>query len=112
MPSTLRHLSPPAVPELTASEGINLTRELHLRRQELRALLEITEALNNETLSEEALYRTFGFTLLAQIGYSPVALFVPEIAVSVTLDATEPSEWRCRMSLPPKHRSGQGASPS
>ncbi|MBC7448271.1 MAG: PP2C family protein-serine/threonine phosphatase [Hymenobacteraceae bacterium] len=85
----------------------NLTRELHLRRQELRALLDITEALNNDALTEEALYRTFGFTLLAQLGYSPVALFVPEVAVSVaegTLEIdVEASPWHCRMSLPPKH---------
>ncbi len=70
-----------------------------MRRQELRALLDITEAVNNETLTEEALYRTFGFTLLAQLGFSPVALFVPEIG----LEADASQRWVCRMSIPTKH---------
>ena len=91
---------------MTFAETGSLTRELHLRRQELRALLDITEALNNEALPEDALYRTFGFTLLAQIGYSPVALFVPENpgkSQGMDQEAPDSVQWRCRMSLPTKH---------
>ncbi len=103
MPSTPRLPSPSAVPDFTPEQGLNLTRELHVRRQELRALLDITEALNNDALSEESLFKAFGFTLLAQIGFSPVALFVPDVVASTAApNADAVTTWRCRMSLPPK----------
>lgn len=99
MPSTPPPPSPAAPePGQTPEE---LLRELRLSRQELRALLDITEAVNNDVMTEEALYRTFGFTLLAQLGFSPVALFVPE-TISAD-DVSDARGWVCRMSLPPRH---------
>ncbi len=106
MPSTPQRPLPPGGPDLPGAPGPDLTRELNLRRQELRALLDITEAVNNEALTEEALYRTFGFTMLAQLGFSPVALFVPVVAEHPPIAAAAaeaPVEWVCRMSLPTKH---------
>lgn len=63
-------------------------------------MLDITEAVNNDALSEDDLYRAFGFTLLAQLGFSPLALFVPGEAGS---SGGAPGPWRCKVSLPTRH---------
>lgn len=95
MPSTPQLPSPPVAPDADALPGpVALTRELHLRRQELRALLDITEAVNDESLTEEKLYLAFGYTLLGQLGLGRVALFVP--------GESEAGAWRCSVSLPAK----------
>ncbi len=81
-------------------------RELARKRQELAALLDITQAVNNEALTATDLYRTFGFTLLGQLGFSPVALFVPADPAAAVSDPTDPAAWICPVALPPA-RAGQ-----
>lgn len=51
------------------------TIESDLKELELNALLEVTEAINNN-LSEESLYKIYHFTLLANLKVKKLALFV------------------------------------
>ena len=51
------------------------TIESNLKELELNALLEVTEAINNN-LSEESLYKIYHFTLLANLKVKKLALFV------------------------------------
>lgn len=51
------------------------TIESDLKELELNALLEVTEAINNN-LSEESLYKIYHFTLLANLKVRKLALFV------------------------------------
>ncbi|MFD2515888.1 PP2C family protein-serine/threonine phosphatase [Pontibacter locisalis] len=60
------------MPEITVP---NIQQELNLKKLELSALLEITQAIN-ENLPETALYKIYRFTLLAQLQISRLVLFV------------------------------------
>lgn len=59
---------------------------LKLKELELNALLEITQAINNN-LAEEALYKIYHFTLLANFDIKQLALYV--------LD----SDWKCKVNF-------------
>jgi len=61
------------------------TIESNLKELELNALLEVTEAINNN-LSEESLYKIYHFTLLANLKVKKLALFV---------ESNE--EWNCKV---------------
>jgi phosphoserine phosphatase RsbU/P len=63
----------------------NVQQELNLKKLELSALLEITQAIN-DNLPEEALYKIYRFTLLAQLQINRLALYVHE------------GKWNCKMS--------------
>jgi sigma-B regulation protein RsbU (phosphoserine phosphatase) len=62
----------------------NLQQELNLKELELSALLEITQAINNN-LPEKALYKIYHFTLLAQLKINRLALFVVD------------EDWECKV---------------
>lgn len=53
----------------------NTQQELNLKKLELSALLEITQAIN-DNLPEAALYKIYRFTLLAQLQISRLVLYV------------------------------------
>ncbi len=53
----------------------NIKQELNLKKLELAALLEITQAINNN-FPEKALYKIYHFTLLAQLHINRLTLFV------------------------------------
>ena len=57
----------------------NTQQELNLKKLELSALLEITQAIN-DNLPEAALYKIYRFTLLAQLQISRLVLFVHDDA--------------------------------
>ena len=59
-------------------------RKLYQKELEINALLEITQAINNN-LAEEDLYRIFEFTLRANLQIDKMALFVME------------KEWECKV---------------
>lgn len=61
------------------------TIESNLKELELNALLEVTEAINNN-LSEESLYKIYHFTLLANLKVKKLALFVETAG-----------EWHCKV---------------
>ncbi|MEP2023156.1 MAG: PP2C family protein-serine/threonine phosphatase [Reichenbachiella sp.] len=65
--------------------GQTKTIESDLKELELNALLEVTEAINNN-LSEESLYKIYHFTLLANLKVKKLALFVQS-----------ESEWNCKV---------------
>ncbi len=60
------------------------SKDSQIKDLQLKALLEITQAINNN-LSEESLYKIYRFTLLADLKIEKIALFV--------LDA----EWICKV---------------
>lgn len=60
------------MPDITTP---NTQQELNLKKLELSALLEITQAIN-DNLPEPALYKIYRFTLLAQLQISRLVLFV------------------------------------
>ncbi len=60
---------------MAESSAPNIQQELNLKKLELTALLEITQAIN-ENLPETALYKIYRFTLLAQLQISRLTLFV------------------------------------
>ncbi|MCC9165644.1 GAF domain-containing SpoIIE family protein phosphatase [Pontibacter harenae] len=62
----------------------NIQQELNLKKLELSALLEITQAIN-DNLPESALYKIYRFTLLAQLQISRLVLFVHD------------EEWDCKV---------------
>src|SRR5688572_11841921 len=62
----------------------NLQQELNLKQLELSALLEITQAINNN-LPEKALYKIYHFTLLAQLKINRLTLFVQD------------EKWECKV---------------
>ncbi|MDX5418055.1 MAG: PP2C family protein-serine/threonine phosphatase [Hymenobacteraceae bacterium] len=64
----------------------NVQQELNLKKLELSALLEITQAIN-DNLPEEALYKIYRFTLLAQLQINRLALFVHD------------EKWDCKVSF-------------
>ncbi|HSI89928.1 MAG TPA: PP2C family protein-serine/threonine phosphatase [Adhaeribacter sp.] len=57
------------------TEVKNIQQELNLKQLELSALLEITQAINGN-LSENALYKIYHFTLLAQLKINRLTLYV------------------------------------
>jgi len=57
---------------------------LHLKELELNSLLEITQAINSN-LPEEALYKIYHFTLIANLNINKLALFVFD------------EEWSCKV---------------
>ncbi|MFY0606135.1 MAG: SpoIIE family protein phosphatase [Cyclobacteriaceae bacterium] len=63
-----------------------MSKGLDIRDLELNALLEITQAINNN-LSEEDLFRIYKFTLLADLQVKELALYVKD------------SDWHCRVSM-------------
>lgn len=65
--------------------GESNTIESNLKELELNALLEVTEAINNN-LSEESLYKIYHFTLLANLKVKKLALFVES-----------ETEWKCKV---------------
>jgi sigma-B regulation protein RsbU (phosphoserine phosphatase) len=69
---------------LPVAETTSIKKELNLKKLELSALLEITQAINNN-LPEYALYKIYHFTLLAQLHINRLTLFV--------LD----DEWECKV---------------
>lgn len=69
------------MPDLKKRE---MHQKLDLKKLELAALLEITQAINND-LPEAALYKIYHFTLLAQLHINRLALFVLE------------GEWECKV---------------
>lgn len=64
----------------------NIQQELNLKKLELSALLEITQAIN-ENLPEKALYKIYHFTLLAQLQISRLVLYVHD------------EEWSCQVNF-------------
>ncbi|MEQ9300595.1 MAG: PP2C family protein-serine/threonine phosphatase [Cyclobacteriaceae bacterium] len=60
--------------------------DLQIKQMELNALLEVTQAINNN-LAESALYKIYRFTLLGNLGIGKLSLFV--------LD----QEWTCKVSF-------------
>ncbi|TXK23263.1 PP2C family protein-serine/threonine phosphatase [Pontibacter qinzhouensis] len=62
----------------------NTQQELQLKKLELSALLEITQAIN-ENLPESALYKIYHFTLLAQLQINRLVLFVHD------------EDWQCKI---------------
>lgn len=62
----------------------NPQQELNLKKLELSALLEITQAIN-DNLPEGALYKIYRFTLLAQLQISRLTLFVHD------------EKWQCKV---------------
>ncbi len=58
------------------SDG-NLEKKLALKDLEIKSLLEVTQAIN-ENIAEDKLYRIFQFTLLGHMRISRIALFVKE----------------------------------
>ncbi len=56
----------------------NITSEkrLFLKERELSALLEITQAITQDSTSEATLYKIFQFTLIGQLGVRRLALYV------------------------------------
>ncbi|WP_181305462.1 PP2C family protein-serine/threonine phosphatase [Rufibacter sp. XAAS-G3-1] len=65
-------------------------QELNLKKLELAALLEITKAINNN-LPEEALYKIYHFTLLAQLNIRRLSLFLID------------EKWECKVSFGTPH---------
>ncbi|GGK81977.1 PP2C family protein-serine/threonine phosphatase [Rufibacter glacialis] len=65
-------------------------QELNLKKLELAALLEITKAINNN-LPEEALYKIYHFTLLAQLNIRRLSLFLID------------EEWECKVCFGTSH---------
>jgi len=61
-----------------------LKKLLHLKELELNSLLEVTQAINSN-LPEEALYKIYHFTLIANLNINKIALYV--------LD----EEWNCKV---------------
>ncbi|GEO04054.1 hypothetical protein AAE02nite_17180 [Adhaeribacter aerolatus] len=66
------------------ADAADIKKELNLKRLELSALLEITQAINNN-LPEYSLYKIFHFTLLAQLHINRLTLFVVE------------DDWECKI---------------
>ncbi|WP_089321444.1 PP2C family protein-serine/threonine phosphatase [Pontibacter ummariensis] len=62
----------------------NTQQELNLKKLELSALLEITQAIN-DNLPEGALYKIYRFTLLAQLQISRLVLYVHD------------EQWECKV---------------
>ncbi|MDX5480866.1 MAG: PP2C family protein-serine/threonine phosphatase [Hymenobacteraceae bacterium] len=69
------------MPDITVP---NPQQELNLKKLELSALLEITQAIN-DNLPEPALYKIYRFTLLAQMQISRLVLFVHD------------EDWECKV---------------
>src|SRR5688572_12804824 len=67
-----------------------LKARFEIKELELNALLEITQAINNN-LSEESLYKIYNFTLRSNLNIKKLALFV--------LD----DEWNCKVSFGSDH---------
>src|SRR5688500_15553527 len=63
-----------------------LKAKFEIKELELNALLEITQAINNN-LSEESLYKIYNFTLRSNLNIQKLALFV--------LD----DDWNCKVSF-------------
>ncbi|MCB2407884.1 PP2C family protein-serine/threonine phosphatase [Hymenobacter lucidus] len=56
---------------------LSLRKVLLLKKQELSALLEITQAINQDT-TEDTLYKIFQFTLLGQLNIRRIVLYIKE----------------------------------
>ncbi|GAA3929368.1 PP2C family protein-serine/threonine phosphatase [Hymenobacter algoricola] len=59
------------------ADALTLRKQLLLKKQELSALLEITQAINQDT-TEEALYKIFQFTLLGQLNIRRIVVYLKE----------------------------------
>ena len=71
------------------------------RDLELNALLEITQAINNN-LSESDLYRIYKFTLLADLKVTNLAMFVEDEKWRCEVDFGTSCDWS-KVALPVKH---------
>ncbi len=69
---------------------LDLKKQFEIKELELNALLEITQAINNN-LSAESLYKIYNFTLRSNLNIKKLALFV--------LD----DEWNCKASFGTDH---------
>jgi sigma-B regulation protein RsbU (phosphoserine phosphatase) len=69
---------------IATAEVADVKKELNLKKLELSALLEITQAINNN-LPEYALYKIYHFTLLAQLHINRLTLFVHD------------EDWECKV---------------
>ncbi|QMU31350.1 PP2C family protein-serine/threonine phosphatase [Adhaeribacter radiodurans] len=67
-----------------------MKKELDLKKLELSALLEVTQAINGN-LTDQALYKIYHFTLLAQLQISRLGLFVLE------------DNWECKVNFGTNH---------
>jgi sigma-B regulation protein RsbU (phosphoserine phosphatase) len=59
------------------ADTLTLRKSLLQKKQELSALLEITQAINLDT-TEEALYKIFQFTLLGQLNIRRIVVYLKE----------------------------------
>ncbi|MCB2379035.1 serine/threonine-protein phosphatase [Hymenobacter sp. BT635] len=66
---------------------LSLRKMLLLKKQELSALLEITQAINQDT-TEDTLYKIFQFTLLGQLNIRRMVLYVKD-----------EGQWQCMVSF-------------
>jgi sigma-B regulation protein RsbU (phosphoserine phosphatase) len=69
---------------IAPAEAADVKKELNLKKLELAALLEVTQAINNN-LPEYALYKIYHFTLLAQLHINRLTLFVND------------EDWECKV---------------
>ncbi|MDB5262480.1 MAG: serine/threonine protein phosphatase [Adhaeribacter sp.] len=69
---------------IPVADAADVKKELNLKKLELAALLEITQAINNN-LPEYSLYKIFHFTLLAQLHINRLTLFVVD------------DDWECKV---------------
>lgn len=82
----MMHMTLKSSLEAPKIEAADSRKELNLKKLELSALLEITQAINNN-LPEYSLYKIYHFTLLAQLHINRLTLFVHD----------EDDEWECKV---------------
>lgn len=68
-------------------EAIHIANKYELKQLELNALLEITQAIN-DNLAESSLYKIYNFTLRANLKLAKIALLV-----------NEQNHWKCKLSF-------------
>lgn len=80
-------------------ETTTLQKKYNLKELQVNALLEITQAINNN-LSEESLYKIYDFTLRANLNITKLALFVMDEAWSCKVSYGTRRD--CRTMQPPE----------
>jgi sigma-B regulation protein RsbU (phosphoserine phosphatase) len=88
------------MPQTAALALANLEKQLFFKERELRALLEITQAITHDA-NEADLYKIYQFTLLGQLGVRQLALYV-----------LEDKQFRLKASFGPKLHTGPQFSPT
>ncbi|GAA3995928.1 hypothetical protein GCM10022408_03120 [Hymenobacter fastidiosus] len=71
----------------STTDVLGLRKQLLLKKQELNALLEITQSINLDT-TEDALYKIFQFTLLGQLNIRRIVVYLKE-----------ENQWQCMVSF-------------